>query len=44
MPGRRSYTVTFAQVKIVHAVDLLDGLEKAQRLADAEVLSVIELV
>ncbi len=42
--GRRSYTVTFAQVKIVQAVDLVGALEKVQLPADAEVLSVIELV
>ena len=42
--GRRSYTVTFEQVKIVQAVDLVGALEKVQLPADAEVLSVIELV
>ncbi len=42
--GPRSYTVTFAQVKIVQAVDLVGALEKVQLPADAEVLSVIELV
>ncbi len=42
--GRRSYTVTFAQVKIVQAVDLEGALARVQLPADAEVLSVIELV
>jgi hypothetical protein len=42
--GRRSYTVTFEQVMIVQAVDLVGALEKAQLPADAEVLSVMELV
>jgi hypothetical protein len=43
-PERRSYTVTFEQVKIVQAGDLMDALKKVQLPADAEVLSVVELM